>query len=165
MGRDKLKIKEYFADVETVQAHKGYFCSVGEALTVVILGTVCGLRNVCQISQWAGNERVKDFLGKCLCIKRIPCYYWMLRLLKLINPHSLNRCLMKWAQSLLPAGMNAFTLSFDGKTVRSTGKMDTYESPLHIMRAPCGTGDNAGWPESGRQKQRNTRHPRVVGLA
>jgi predicted transposase YbfD/YdcC len=42
---------------------------------------------------------------------------------------------MRWAQSLLPAGMKAMTVSFDGKTIRSTGKMDKYDSPLHIVSA------------------------------
>jgi len=56
-----IRITEYFTDVGTVKEHNGYFCSVGEALTVVILGSLCGLRNVSQISQWAVNERVKGF--------------------------------------------------------------------------------------------------------
>ena len=133
MGREKLRIQEYFTEVETVKEHNGYFCSVGEALTVVILGTLCGLKNVCQISQWSENEKVRSFLTTHFGIARIPCYYWMLCLLKLIEPKSLNKCLMKWAQSLMPAGKEVKTLTFDGKTVRSTGKMNAYPSPLHIV--------------------------------
>jgi len=38
-------------------------------------------------------------------------------------------------QSFLPEGMAAMTISFDGKTVRSTGKMDRYDSSLHIICA------------------------------
>ncbi len=30
-------------------------------------------------------------------IEHIPCYYWLLSLLKLIKPESQNKCLMKWA--------------------------------------------------------------------
>ena len=41
------RIKEYFSGVETTKEHNGYFFSIGEALTVVILGTLCGLRNTC----------------------------------------------------------------------------------------------------------------------
>ena len=128
-------ITEYFTDVETYKEHHGYFCSVREALAVVILGTVCGLRNVSQISQWAENERVQDFFARHFGIKRIPCYYWLLCLLKLIQPKSLNQCLMKWAQSLVPAGKGPMTIAFDGKTIRSTGKMDAYKNPLHIISA------------------------------
>jgi predicted transposase YbfD/YdcC len=135
MGRDKLRILEHFSEVETTKDHNGYFCSVGEALTIVILGTLCGLKNVCQISQWSVNDRVKGFLAKHFCITRIPCYYWLLCLLKLIEVKSLNQCLMRWAQSLLPAGMKGFTISFDGKAIRSTGKMEKYASPLHIISA------------------------------
>ena len=47
MGENR-KIKEYFNEVETTKEHNGYFCSEGEALTVVILGTLCGLKNVSQ---------------------------------------------------------------------------------------------------------------------
>jgi len=42
-------IANHFAEVETSREHKGYFHSVGEALTIVILGTLCGLKNACQI--------------------------------------------------------------------------------------------------------------------
>ena len=52
------RIKEYFSEVETTKEHNGYFCSVGEALTVVILGTLCGLKNVSQISQWSEEENL-----------------------------------------------------------------------------------------------------------
>jgi hypothetical protein len=112
-----------------------FFFSVGEALTVVILGSLCGLKNTSQISQWAANERVKDFLAAHFRIERIPCYYWLLCLLKRIDPQSLNQCLTGWVQSLLPAGMKAMTISFDGKPIRSTAKMEAYESPLHIVSA------------------------------
>jgi predicted transposase YbfD/YdcC len=136
MGREIINICEFFSEVETTKEHNGYFCSVGEALTVVIVGTLCGLRNVSQISQWADNERVKDFLARHFQIERIPCYYWLLCLLKLIKPESLNQCLTKWAQSLIPEGMKAMTLSFDGKTICSTGKMEAYNGrPLHIISA------------------------------
>src|SRR5215469_13817242 len=112
---------EYYKEVETTKEYKGYFCSIGESLTLVILGTLCGLRNVSQISQWSSNERVRGFLATHFGIVRIPCYYWLLCLLKLIEPKSLNQCLMRWAQSLLPEGKQAMTISFDGKTIRSTG--------------------------------------------
>jgi len=58
----------------------------------------------------------------------VPRYYWLLRLLKIVEPKSLNRCLTRWTQSLLPEGM-------DGMTIRSTGRMDGYESPMHIVSA------------------------------
>lgn len=129
------KITEYFTDVETTKAHNGYFCSVGEVLTIVILGSFCGLRNVNQIHQWASSARVSEFLSRNFGIDAIPCYYWLLCLLKMIVPKSLNQCFINWVQSFLPEGTKGLTLSFDGKTIRSTGKMEKYRSPLHIVSA------------------------------
>ena len=129
------KIREYFREVETSKEHNGYYCSVEETLTVVILGTLCGLRNPSQIHQWSTNERVKEFLSSHFKIEKVPCYYWMLRLLKLIEPKSLNKCFMNWVQSFLPNGTKKMTLSFDGKIIRSTGKMSKYTSAMHIVSA------------------------------
>jgi predicted transposase YbfD/YdcC len=135
MGREKLQIWEYFSEVETTKEHNGYFCSVAEALTIVILGSICGLRNTNQIHQWASNRRVSEFMSKHFRIHTIPCYYWLLCLLKLIKPGSLNRCFIQWAQSLIHDDGEGLTLSFDGKTICSTGKMASYDSPLHIISA------------------------------
>ena len=130
-----LGITKYFSNVKTTKEHIGYFFSVGEALTVVILGSLCGLKNVSQISQWAESEHIRLFLAKHFGIEKVPCYYWFLCLLKIIDPKSLNQCLMNWVQSFLPNGVNGLTISFDGKTIRSTGKMDKYAKPLHIISA------------------------------
>ena len=130
------KITEYFAGVETTEEHKRYFYSVRETLTIVILGSMCGLKNVSQIHQWAVNNRTAEFLTNHFDISNIPCYYWMLCLLKIINPKSLNRCFANWVQSMLPKeGVKDLTLSFDGKTVRATEKMEKYQRPLHIVSA------------------------------
>jgi len=129
------KITEQFRDVETTEEHNGYFCSVGEALTIVILGSFCGLRNTSQIHQWASNKRIKEFLSEHFGIGKIPCYYWLLCLLKLVKPESFNESFISWVRSLIPETLAGLTLSFDGKTVRSTGKMPKYISPLHIVSA------------------------------
>ncbi len=45
----KEMLVEYFEEVETVQEYNGYFCSISEAISIVVLGSICGLRNVSQI--------------------------------------------------------------------------------------------------------------------
>jgi len=133
-----IKITEmtkHFVGVETTKEHNGYFCSVWEALTVVILGSLCGLRNVSQISQWSQEEHIQVFLAKHFGIERVPCYYWLLCLLKIIEPKSLNKCMANWVQSLLPDGVKGYTIVFDGKSICSTGKMDKYDKPIHIVSA------------------------------
>jgi hypothetical protein len=38
MGREQ--IPAYFSELETTKEHHGYFCSVGEAMTIVIMGSI-----------------------------------------------------------------------------------------------------------------------------
>ena len=133
MKRDELV--EYFAEVETRQEYDGYFCSIAEAISIVILGSICGLRNINRIHQWAESENVREFLKEEFAINHIPCYFWLLSLLKLVKPASLNKCMMRWAASILPEQRQGLTISIDGKTVCSTGKMESYDSPLHIISA------------------------------
>ena len=129
------KIAEHFEDVATSKEYNGYFCSVKETLTIVILGSFCGLRNIKQIYQWATNPKTIDFLRERFGIITVPCYYWILCLMKLIVPETLNQCFIKWIESLIPETLSGETVSFDGKTVCSTGTMESYENPLHIVSA------------------------------
>ena len=133
MGKQKLV--EYFEEVETKQEYNGYFCSIPEAISIVVLGSLCGLRNISQIHQWAESAKVAEFLKEKFEIEHIPCYYWLLSLLKMVKPGSLNKCLMNWAETMLPEDRAGLTISLDGKTIRSTGKMESYDSPLHIISA------------------------------
>lgn len=128
-------ISEYFEEVEVIKEYDGYYYSVSEAITIVILGSICGLKNVSQIQQWATNDRVSEFLKEKFGINHVPCYYWLLCLLKLIKSESLNRCFADWVYSFMPQNAEGLTIALDGKTICSTTKMDRNESPLHIISA------------------------------
>ena len=80
---------ECFEEVETSRAYNGYFCSIPEAISIVVLGSICGLRNISQTHQWA--------------------------------------------ETMLPEDRGGLIVSLDGKTVHSTSKMESYDSPLHII--------------------------------
>jgi len=125
----------YFNEVETTREHNGYVHSVGRALTIVILGSLCGLERVAKIHQWSETERTRDFLKEHFSIYTVPTYSWLLELLAIIKPESLNEHFTRWSTSLLPDVMKDLTISFDGKTICSTGKMNNYEKPLHILSA------------------------------
>ena len=101
----------------------------------MVLGSICGLRNISQIHQWAESDSVIGFLKEEFGIEHILCYYWLVSLLKLVKLESLNKCLMKWAAAMLSEERKGLTVSLDGKTVRSTCKMESYDSPLHIISA------------------------------
>ncbi len=71
----KGTLVEYFEEVETVKEYKGYFCSIPEAISIVVVGSICGLCNAKQIHQWAESDRVSEFLKEKFGIEHIPCYY------------------------------------------------------------------------------------------
>ena len=127
---------EILEDIETTEEYNGYICSVRDAIIIVILGSICGLKNVKQIHQWAINEKISEFLKEKFQIKRVPCYYWLLCLLKLVKPESLNKCFTRWIDIISGKGEKEnLTISIDGKTIRSTNKIESYETPLHIVSA------------------------------
>ncbi len=44
-------------------------------ITIVIFGSMCGLKNVKQIHQWTASDRVSEFLKERFGISHVPCYY------------------------------------------------------------------------------------------
>ena len=139
--------------LETEREYDGYFCSIKAAVIIVILGSLCDLQSVKKIHAWATTEHVRKFLEETFGIKRIPCYWWLLSLLGIIRPKSLNECMKQWVASVVPelaAKLEAeeneqskqkkktLTIAIDGKEIRSTGKMKKYDNPLHIISAQIG---------------------------
>lgn len=133
--------------LETEREYNGYFCSVKDAVEILVLGSLCDLRNARRIHEWAATEHVREFLRKEFDIQRIPCYWWLPSLLAIVTPDSLNRCMARWVSEILPRLADKvreeekgrkgrpLTLAFDGKEIRSTEKMDAYDEPLHIVSA------------------------------
>lgn len=135
MEKKNIKITNYFEEMETEKEYDGYYFKISEMVTIVILGSICGLKNVQQIHQWAEKYRTKEFLREEFGIYRIPCCYWFGCLLKLIKPESLNKCFTNWVYSVMPEKADKLTISLDGKTIGSTTGMKKYDTPLHIISA------------------------------
>ena len=128
-------ITEYFEEVETSEEYNGYFCRIPDVITIAILGSMCGLKNVLQIHKWAANDRISEFLKEKFGINHVPCYYWILCMLKIIKTETLNQCFANWVYSFMPKNAENLTISLDGKTICSTNRLEKIESPLHIISA------------------------------
>lgn len=128
-------ITEYFEEVETEKEYDGYFCRIPEIITIMILGCMCGLKNVRQIHQWASNDRISEFLKEEFGIGHVPCYYWILCMLQMIKTTTLNQCFANWVYSFMPENAKDMTISLDGKTICSTNRIEKIEKPLHIISA------------------------------
>ena len=124
---DRTTLVDFFEDVETTEKYDGYFCSIAEVIGTVVLGSLCGFKNVRQIYHWAENEHTREFLKEKFQIEHIPCYYWMLVLLKMVKTDTLNQCLTRWAAQFLPEG-------------RSSCRPHTGRAASHSAAAWCGYG-------------------------
>ena len=148
MGWEELM--DALEGLETEREYDGYFCSVKDAVVILVLGSLCDLRNARRIHEWAATGHVREFLRKEFGIERIPCYWWLLSLLAIVRPDSLNRCMARWVSEIAPGladkigeeeegrKCGPLMLAFDGKEIRSTERMAAYEEPLHIVSAHIG---------------------------
>jgi len=107
---------------------------VADAIAIAILGSLCGLKDMKQVIQWAKYERIRSFLRERFAIYDVPCYSWFTQILGNIKPQSFTERFTMWIMSLV-GDISKKTLSIDGKTVRSTGKKKNYNNPLHIVSA------------------------------
>lgn len=41
---DRTTLIDFFEDMETTEEYNGYFCSIAEAISIVVLGSLCGLK-------------------------------------------------------------------------------------------------------------------------
>ena len=89
-------------ELETKREYDGYFCSVKDAMIILVLGSLCDLRNIKRIHEWAETEHIREYLKTNFNIQRVPCYWWLLSLLAIVTPESLNRCMMTWVSGIAP---------------------------------------------------------------
>ena len=72
-------ITEYFEEIEIEKEYDGYYYKISDVITIVILVSICGLKNLHQIHQWAIKDRTracgqqhgcqKDALGARYCAR------------------------------------------------------------------------------------------------
>lgn len=138
MKNIKESFNKYFDNMETIKEYNGYYYHITEIVIITILGTFSGLKSVKQIHQWAIDDRIRIFLEEHFKITEIPSYSWFTQILGLIKPELFNERFISWAFDLVGGENENSTISFDGKTVRSTGKMKKYKKPLHIVSGHLG---------------------------
>jgi predicted transposase YbfD/YdcC len=126
-------IAGYFEEVETTQEYEGYWYSVKDMIVISILGSICGLRNMIMIVDWAKSANVLEFLQKKMKIPRVPCYSQFTNIMGIIKSESLNEAFIKWVSTLVEIADK--TIAIDGKTIVSTERIVRLEKPIHIVSA------------------------------
>jgi len=126
-------ISGYFEEVETTQKYEGYWYCVKDMIIISILGSICGLRNMIMIVDWAKSPAVTKFLQEKMKIPRVPCYSQFTNIMGIINSESLNKAFIKWVSMVVEVAGK--TIAIDGKTICSTEKICAFAKPIHIVSA------------------------------
>lgn len=126
-------IAGYFEKVETTQEYKGYWYSVKNVIIISMLGSLCGLKNMIMIAEWARSAPVLKFLQEKMKIARVPCYSQFTNIMGIIKSEALNEAFIKWVGSMV--SVIDKTVAIDGKTIRATERMNGCEKAIHIVSA------------------------------
>jgi len=102
-------------------------------IVISILGSICGLKNMIMIVEWAKSARVLKFLQEKMKIPRVPCYSQFTNIMGIIKSESLNEAFINWVSSLVEIADK--TIAIDGKTIVSTERMANYTKAIHIVSA------------------------------
>ena len=43
---ERMNFIDFFDEVETTEENNGYFCSIEEVISIVVLGSFCGFKNI-----------------------------------------------------------------------------------------------------------------------
>jgi len=126
-------IAGYFEEVETTKEYDGYWYSVKDIIVISILGSLCGLKNMIMIVEWAKSASVLKFLQEKMKIPRVPCYSQFTNIMGIIKSESLNEAFITWVSSLVELADK--TIAIDGKTIRSTERIMSLSKAIHIVSA------------------------------
>ena len=115
--------------------HDGYWYSIGNTLTILVCGLLCGLRKTGEILEWARSAPTRKFLEKQFEIDGIPCKAQFYNILACVDAERFKCAFTRWMQNLLQGHMKGKTVAIDGKTVCGTEKLTPDGSVLHIASA------------------------------
>lgn len=120
--------------VGTTKKYKGYWFKIYDCLVILVCGCLCGLGNLKQIHRYAKNRVTKQMLRQVFNIYKIPCYSQFTNIMNIIDTNQLEEAFRAWTQ-WIAYDLQGKTISFDGKTIKTTCSIKKYEQPVHIISA------------------------------
>lgn len=128
------KLKLYLPMVGATKKYKGYWFKIYDCLVILVCGCLCGLGSLKQIHRYAKNRVTRQMLKKVFNIHKIPSYSQFTNIMSIIDNTQLEDAFRAWVQWII-FDLEGKTVSFDGKTVRTTCNMKKYKQPVHIISA------------------------------
>jgi len=129
------ELQKELKELEKGSTHNGYWYCIGDTLTILVCGLLCGLREIGEILDWAKSAPTQKLFLEQFGIKRIFCRAQFYNILGCVDAERFKVSFSKWMQGLLAGHMNGKTIAIDGKTVCGTDKLTPDGSVLHIASA------------------------------
>ena len=129
------RLREKMTEVEKECERKGYYFKISDALTIMICGMLCGLKNISDIYEWAKSEPARQFLFDEFKIHKLPSRAQFYNLIGYVNPKKFNIMFIEWAEEILKNDNKDRTIAIDGKTICSTNQRGEDGQPLRILSA------------------------------
>ena len=127
-------IIEEMKKASVLTEHQGYYYTLPNIISIVIMGLLCRMKTLRDIHFWATSKAVSAMLKENFGITKIPCYSHFVALVGIIDAKELNKVFMEFFAKLVGA-VSGKTIAIDGKTICSTANMEHFKSPLHIASA------------------------------
>lgn len=129
------RLREKMTEVEKECERKGYYFKISDALTIMICGMLCGLKNISDIYEWAKSEPARQFLFDEFKIHKLPSRAQFYNLIGYVNPKKFNIMFIEWVEEILKNDNKDRTIAIDGKTICSANQRSEDGQPLRILSA------------------------------
>ena len=129
------ELQKEMKSLEDGAKHNGYWYCIGDTLTILVCGLLCGLQEIGEILDWAKSAPTQKFLTEQFGIEKVFCRAQFYNILACVDAEQFKISFSRWMQNLLSGQMKGKTVAIDGKTVCGTDKLTSDGSVLHIASA------------------------------
>ena len=133
MSTGRLAICEYFRNLRDPRRDHLKQHLLIDIITIAICGVIGGANTWVDIETFAHNR--KDWLAQFLRLPNgIPSHDTIERVFSLINPRSLQRCLLAWLRRI-GEDLDIKHVAIDGKSLRHSVKSSSPHQYMHLVSA------------------------------
>ena len=133
MTTDRLAICAYFRNLRDPRRDHLKLHLLIDIVTIAICGVIAGSNTWIDIETFARNRH--EWLAQFLELPNgIPSHDTIERVFSLINPRSLQRCLLAWLKRI-SAALDLTHIAIDGKTLRHSVAPSSPHQYLHLVSA------------------------------
>lgn len=133
IGAIQQSLVEHFGDIKDPRVERTKKHQLTDILIIAILAVIAGAQGGEDIENYRFSKQ--QWLQEFLALSNgIPPDETFRRVFEFINPEELNRCFLKWVETLVTK-MEGEIIPIDGKTIRGSYDRNRGSSALHVISA------------------------------